>query len=124
MLQRLENILKSFRVSLVKRVISLNLTLRKKSGLSFMVNLVALKVLTGMILRLVTSFENWLGKIRLHSLRKRLKDSKNKHTQMGASAEKAEELVDWYLGMVAQEIEESNTAMKEAEEEMDKELRQ
>ena len=49
---------------------------------------------------------------------------KEKAFELGASADKAEGLVDWYLGMVAQEIEESEAAMKEAEAEMDKELRE
>lgn len=48
---------------------------------------------------------------------------KEKAFELGASAEKAEELVNWYLGMVAEELEQSSTAVKEADEEMDKELR-
>ena len=49
---------------------------------------------------------------------------KQKVFELGASSEKAEEIVDWYLGMVAEELEESNNALKEAEEQMDNELRQ
>lgn len=48
---------------------------------------------------------------------------KEKAFELGASAEKAEELVNWYLGMVAQELEESSAAIKEVDEQMDKELR-
>jgi len=48
---------------------------------------------------------------------------KEKAFELGASAEKAEELVNWYLGMVAEELEQSSVAVKEADEEMDKELR-
>ncbi len=44
--------------------------------------------------------------------------------KMGATPETAEALTDWYLGTVAEELEASQTAMKEADEEMDKELRQ
>jgi hypothetical protein len=48
---------------------------------------------------------------------------KEKAFELGASAEKAEELVNWYLGMVAEELEQSSASVKEADEEMDKELR-
>ena len=44
--------------------------------------------------------------------------------KMGATPETAEALTDWYLGTVAEELEASQAAMKEADEEMDKELRQ
>lgn len=43
--------------------------------------------------------------------------------KLGASPAKAEEMVDWYLGMVAKEVTEANEAAAKADEEMDKELR-
>lgn len=49
---------------------------------------------------------------------------KDQAFKMGATPETAEALTDWYLGTVAEELESSQAAMKEAEEEMDKELRQ
>ena len=68
-------------------------------------------------------FRELVGEDSAPFFEKAVEGFKEQAYQMGASADKAEELVDWYLGMVAQEIEESNTAMKEAEEAMDKELR-
>ena len=69
-------------------------------------------------------FRELVGEDSAPFFEKAVEGFKEQAFQMGASAEKAEELVDWYLGMVASELEESNTAMKEAEAEMDKELRQ
>jgi len=69
-------------------------------------------------------FRELVGEDSAPFFEKAVEGFKEQAFQMGASAEKAEELVDWYLGMVASELEESNTAMKEAEVEMDKELRQ
>jgi len=69
-------------------------------------------------------FRELVGEDSAPFFEKAVEGFKEQAFKMGASAEKAEELVDWYLGMVASELEESNTAMKEAEAEMDKELRQ
>tara|TARA_Y100000004_G_scaffold8086_1_gene9087 strand:+ start:12560 stop:13426 length:867 start_codon:yes stop_codon:yes gene_type:complete len=68
-------------------------------------------------------FRELVGEDSAPFFEKAVEGFKEQAYTMGASAEKAEELVDWYLGMVAQEIEETNAAMKEADEEMDKELR-
>ena len=68
-------------------------------------------------------FRELVGEDSAPFFEKAVEGFKEQAYAMGASSEKAEELVDWYLGMVAQEIEESNTAMKEADEAMDKELR-
>jgi hypothetical protein len=68
-------------------------------------------------------FRELVGKDSASFFENAVEGFKEQAHSMGASPEKAEELVDWYLGMVAKEIEESNTAMKEADEAMDKELR-
>ncbi len=68
-------------------------------------------------------FRELVGEDSAPFFEKAVEGFKEQAYAMGASSEKAEELVDWYLGMVAQEIEESNAAMKEADEAMDKELR-
>ena len=68
-------------------------------------------------------FRELVGEDSAPFFEKAVEGFKEQAYSMGASSEKAEELVDWYLGMVAQEIEESNAAMKEADEAMDKELR-
>lgn len=68
-------------------------------------------------------FRELVGEDSAPFFEKAVEGFKEQAYAMGASSEKAEGLVDWYLGMVAQEIEESNAAMKEADEAMDKELR-
>ena len=68
-------------------------------------------------------FRELVGEDSAPFFEKAVEGFKGQAYAMGASSEKAEGLVDWYLGMVAQEIEESNAAMKEADEAMDKELR-
>lgn len=68
-------------------------------------------------------FRELVGEDSAPFFEKAVEGFKEQAFKMGASADKAEGLVDWYLGMVAQELEESETAMKEAEAEMDKELR-
>jgi hypothetical protein len=68
-------------------------------------------------------FRELVGEDSAPFFEKAVEGFKDQAFAMGASAEKAEELVDWYLGMVASELEESNAAMKEAEAQMDKELR-
>tara|TARA_X000001388_G_scaffold118_1_gene234 strand:+ start:1387 stop:2253 length:867 start_codon:yes stop_codon:yes gene_type:complete len=68
-------------------------------------------------------FRELVGEDSAPFFEKAVEGFKEQAYAMGASADKAEGLVDWYLGMVAQEIEESNSAMKEADEAMDKELR-
>jgi len=68
-------------------------------------------------------FRELVGEDSAPFFEKAVEGFKEQAFKMGASADKAEGLVDWYLGMVAQELEESEVAMKEAEAEMDKELR-
>ena len=68
-------------------------------------------------------FRELVGKDSAPFFEKAVEGFKEQAYTMGASAEKAEELVDWYLGMVAQEIEETNKSMTELDAEMDKELR-
>ena len=68
-------------------------------------------------------FRELVGEDSAPFFEKAVEGFKEQAFKMGASADKAEGLVDWYLGMVAQELEESEAAYKEAEAEMDKELR-
>lgn len=68
-------------------------------------------------------FRELVGEDSAPFFEKAVEGFKDQAFKMGASADKAEGLVDWYLGMVAQELEESEAAYKEAEAEMDKELR-
>mgnify|MGYP003134340446 FL=1 len=68
-------------------------------------------------------FRELVGEDSAPFFEKAVEGFKEQAYAMGASAEKAEELVDWYLGMVAQEIEETNKSMAEVDAEMDKELR-
>ena len=68
-------------------------------------------------------FRELIGEDSAPFFEKAVEGFKEKAFEMGASVDKAEELVDWYLGMVAQELEESEAAMKEVEVEMDNELR-
>ena len=68
-------------------------------------------------------FRELVGEDSAPFFEKAVEGFKEQAFKMGASADKAEGLVDWYLGMVAQELEESEAAYKEAETEMDKELR-
>tara|TARA_X000001382_G_scaffold97278_1_gene71640 strand:- start:71 stop:952 length:882 start_codon:yes stop_codon:yes gene_type:complete len=68
-------------------------------------------------------FSEMVGKESAIFFEKAVEGFKEKAFELGASPEKAEELVDWYLGMVAQEIEESSSSLKESDEQMDKELR-
>ena len=68
-------------------------------------------------------FAKMVGEDSVPFFEKAVEGFKEQMFSLGASAEKAEEVVNWYLGQVAQELEESEAAFKEAEEEMDKELR-
>ena len=69
-------------------------------------------------------FRELVGEDSAPFFEKAVEGFKEQAFKMGASADKAEGLVDWYLGMVAQELEESQAAYSEAEAEMDKELRE
>ena len=68
-------------------------------------------------------FAEMVGEDSMPFFEKSIQGFKEQMFSLGASAEKAEEVVNWYLGQVAEELEESEAAMKEAEEEMEKELR-
>ena len=68
-------------------------------------------------------FAEMVGEDSMPFFEKSIQGFKEQMFGLGASAEKAEEVVNWYLGQVAEELEESEAAMKEAEEEMEKELR-
>ena len=68
-------------------------------------------------------FRELVGEDSAPFFEKAIDGFKEKAFEMGASSDKAEELVDWYLGMVAEELEESESGIKEFEAEMDSELR-
>ena len=68
-------------------------------------------------------FAEMVGEDSMPFFEKSIQGFKEQMFGLGASAEKAEEVVNWYLGQVAEELEESEAAIKEAEEEMEKELR-
>ena len=68
-------------------------------------------------------FAEMVGEDSMPFFEKSIDGFKEQMFSLGASAEKAEEVVNWYLGQVAEELQESEAAMKEAEEEMEKELR-
>ncbi len=68
-------------------------------------------------------FKELVGEDSAPFFEKALDGLKEQAFKLGASSSKAEEMADWYLGYTASQIEESNASMKEAEEELDKELR-
>ena len=68
-------------------------------------------------------FKKLVGEDATPFFEKTIEGFKEKAFEIGATPDKAEEIVDWYLGMIAEDLEQSEAELKEAQEEMDKELR-
>jgi hypothetical protein len=68
-------------------------------------------------------FKKLVGEDAAPFFEKTIEGFKEKAFEIGATPDKAEEIVDWYLGMIAEDLEQSEAELKEAQEEMDKELR-